>query len=54
MKKIFKEEVDELAHNKFTRYGKGEYERFFIYIKKGKDLKLKTSLANCALKPRRL
>jgi len=43
IKKIFEGKVDELVHNKFTRYGKGEYERFLIEIRKGKDLKIKTS-----------
>ncbi|RME55523.1 hypothetical protein D6777_00340 [Candidatus Woesearchaeota archaeon] len=43
IKKIFNNEVDEVVHHKFTRYGKGEFERFLIKVKKGKSLQLNTS-----------
>lgn len=33
----------ELAHQRLVRFGKGEYERFLITIKKGKSLKIKAS-----------
>ncbi len=34
---------DEALHKIFTRYGVGEYERFLIGIKQGKNLRIKTS-----------
>ncbi|MFH1455387.1 MAG: hypothetical protein ABIF40_00370 [archaeon] len=35
--------TNDMAHKAFTRLGKGEYDRFLITIKQGKDLKIKTS-----------
>jgi len=35
--------TNDLAHKVFTRLGPGEYDRFLIKIKQGKDLKIKTS-----------
>jgi hypothetical protein len=48
LKKIAEGNFDEEVHSKFTRFGKGEYERFLISVKKGKNLKIKCSagLAN--------
>jgi len=37
IKAIFSNKMDETTHKKFTRYGKGEYERALIKIKKSKD-----------------
>lgn len=34
---------DEYTHKQFVRYGCGEYRRFLITLKKGRDLKVKTS-----------
>lgn len=33
----------EQVHQRFVRFGKGEYERFYVAVKKGKNLKVKTS-----------
>lgn len=33
----------DLIHHKFVRFGKGSYERFFITIKNGKNLRVKSS-----------
>ncbi len=33
----------EQVHQRFVRFGKGEYERFYAAVKKGKNLKVKTS-----------
>ncbi len=43
LRKIFEGNIDATVHRKFTRYGKGEYERFLFEVKKGKNLKVKTS-----------
>lgn len=43
IKKIVQGEVDEAVHKRFSRYGKGEYERGLLWIKKGKNLRLKGS-----------
>lgn len=44
IKAIFSDKVDETIHQKFIRFGKGEYERALIKIKKGKDkFTIKTS-----------
>ncbi|MFH1638445.1 MAG: hypothetical protein ABIB71_08520 [Candidatus Woesearchaeota archaeon] len=43
LQKIFEGKVDGAVHKKFTRYGKGEYERFLFEIKKGKNLNVKSS-----------
>ncbi len=43
IKKIFEDKVDDLVHNQFTRFGKGEYERAFVKLKKSKKLSVKTS-----------
>ncbi len=44
IKQIVKGEVDEATHKKLARYGKGEYDRGLLLIKKGsKDLKVKAS-----------
>lgn len=44
VKQIAQGKVDEATHKKLARYGKGEYERGILLIKKGKkDIKLKAS-----------
>lgn len=44
IKQIVNGQVDEATHKKMARYGKGEYERGLLLIKKGKkDLKIKAS-----------
>ncbi len=43
LKAIFEGKEHPLMHNNFTRYGKGDYERLYFEIKKGKDLKIKSS-----------
>lgn len=43
LKAIFEGKQHPLMHEKFTRYGKGDYERLLFEIKKGKDLKIKSS-----------
>lgn len=43
IKKIFKGDVDEVIHDKFNRFGRGDFTRFIISIKKAKDLKIKSS-----------
>lgn len=44
VKQLFEGVKDkELIHHKFIRFGKGEFERFIITIKKGKNLKIKAS-----------
>ncbi len=46
--KIIGGKFDEETHNSFIRFGRGEYERFLLSIKKGKKLMIKCSadLAN--------
>ena len=43
IKQIVQGNVDESVHKRFARYGKGEYERGLLLIKKGKNLKIKSS-----------
>lgn len=43
IKQIFEKKIDDALHQRFIRFGKGEFERFLITIKKGKNLKIKTS-----------
>ena len=43
LKSLFEGKQHPLMHDKFTRYGNGEYERLYFEIKKGKDLKIKSS-----------
>ncbi|RLJ01998.1 MAG: hypothetical protein DRP08_04955 [Candidatus Aenigmatarchaeota archaeon] len=43
IKQIFEGRADDSLHYKFVRYGRGEFERLFFTIKKGKNLKIKTS-----------
>lgn len=44
IKQIFEGKVDDYVHSKFVRYGKGEYERALVVIKKtSKNIKVKTS-----------
>lgn len=44
IKQIVQGHVDESTHKKLARYGKGDYERGFLLIKKGKkDIKIKAS-----------
>ncbi len=43
IKKIFENRIDEETHRQFSRFGMGEYERAYVKISKGKDLKIKTS-----------
>lgn len=43
LRSIFEGKQHPLMHDKFTRYGKGDYERLLFEIKKGKDLKIKSS-----------
>lgn len=43
VKQIVDGQVDDSIHKKFSRYGKGEYERALLLIKKGKNLKIKAS-----------
>lgn len=44
LKKIKEKNFDEEVHHRFTRYGKGEYERLYFTITKGKDnFKVKSS-----------
>lgn len=43
VKQIVEGKVDDSIHKKFSRYGKGEYERALLLIKKGKNLKIKAS-----------
>ncbi len=43
IKKIFIGEPDSFVHKQFIRFGKGEYDRAYVEIKKGKTLKIKTS-----------
>ncbi len=43
IKKIFNNKVDDVVHHKMTRYGKGEYEKFLIDVKNGKNVSVKAS-----------
>lgn len=44
IKQIVKGQVDEATHKKLARYGKGEYDRGLLLVKKGKkDIKVKAS-----------
>ncbi len=44
IKQLFRGVKDkDLMHHKFVRFGKGDFERFMITIKKGKTLKIKAS-----------
>ncbi|MBL7101066.1 MAG: hypothetical protein ISS23_03875 [Nanoarchaeota archaeon] len=44
IKKIVEGDVDEAVHNKLARYGKGDYERGLMLIKKGKkNIRIKAS-----------
>lgn len=43
IKQIFEKKIDDDVHQKFVRFSKGEFIRFLINIKKGKNLKIKTS-----------
>jgi len=43
LKSIFENKQHPLMHDRFTRYGKGDYERLMFEIKKGKNLKIKSS-----------
>lgn len=43
IKKIFENKPDELVHQQFIRFGKGNYERALITIKKSKRLAIKSS-----------
>lgn len=44
IKQIFENKVDDYVHSKFVRYGKGEYERALINVKRtSKNIKVKTS-----------
>lgn len=43
LRSIFEGKQHSLMHDKFTRYGKGDYERLLFEIKKGKGLKIKSS-----------
>ena len=43
LKAIFEGKSHPLMHDAFTRYGKGDYERLLFEIRKGKDLKIKSS-----------
>jgi len=43
IKAIVNNEVDEATHKKLARYGKGEYERGLLWIKKAKNLRIKAS-----------
>lgn len=43
IKKIFENKTDELVHQQFTRFGKGNYERALLTIKKSKRLAIKSS-----------
>ena len=43
IRNVLQEKKDEATHKQFVRYGKGDYERALISIKKGKELKIKTS-----------
>ncbi|MBU0930132.1 MAG: hypothetical protein KJ623_03595 [Nanoarchaeota archaeon] len=43
IEKIFENKVDELVHKQFTRFGKGEYERALLTIKKCSRLNIKSS-----------
>lgn len=43
LRALFEGKQHFLLHDKFTRYGKGDYERLLFEIKKGKDLKIKSS-----------
>jgi len=43
IKKIFIGEPDSLVHRQFIRFGKGEYDRAYVEIRKSKTLKIKTS-----------
>ena len=43
VKKIFYNKVDELVHRHFTRFGKGDYERALLIIKKSSKLNIKSS-----------
>ncbi len=43
LRSIFEGKQHPLVREKFTRYGKGDYERFLFEVKKGKDLKIKSS-----------
>ena len=43
IKDVCEGKKDDYIHNQFTRFGMGDYQRFFITIKKGKKLAIKTS-----------
>lgn len=43
LRAIFEDKPNPLIHDAFTRYGKGDYERLLFEIRKGKDLKIKSS-----------
>lgn len=43
IKKIFENKADDLVHKQFTRFGKGEYERALLTLKKSSKLNIKAS-----------
>lgn len=43
IQKIFEDKPDNLVHKQFTRFGKGEYERALLTVKKGLRLSIKSS-----------
>ena len=43
IRKIFENKADELVHQQFVRFGKGNYERALLTIKKSKRLAIKSS-----------
>ena len=43
IQKLFENNIDDLVHEQFVRFGKGTYNRAYVQIKKSKELKIKTS-----------
>ncbi|MFH0798081.1 MAG: hypothetical protein V1906_01575 [Candidatus Woesearchaeota archaeon] len=43
IKRIFNNQADDVVHHKMTRYGRGEYEKFLLEVKNGKNVSVKAS-----------